>query len=238
MPRSKRTSVLPRKGKLIVLDGNDGSGKQTQSEMLRSHLISLGIRVLLVSFPRYNETFFGRMLRRLLDDKKVDFANVDPWLASLPYAADRWISRRLIVDFLNSGGWVICDRYVSANQIHQGGKFENESEREDFLAALDQLEFREFRVPRPDISIYLDVPVRISLVLMQKKKRDTVENDRKYLRNSYKSAQWLIKHSSDKWLHVRCANARGKMRTREDIHEEILSRLKKTAVVTRSPRKR
>ncbi|MBX4206262.1 thymidylate kinase [Candidatus Parcubacteria bacterium] len=212
-------------GKLIVLDGNDGSGKQTQAEMLRTFLIGLGFRVLPLSFPRYEDTFFGRILKRSLAGEYGDFANLDPHLAAPIYAADRWSSKPLMKEFLASGGFVLCDRYVSANQIHQGGKIVEEAKRADFLAWLDQLEYGEFRLPRPDVSVYLDVPPAVSRQLMSDRTRDTVESNPAYLENSHRSAQWLIAREPERWVHIRCTT-RGLMRKREEIHLDIVTRLK------------
>lgn len=213
------------KGKLVVIDGNDGSGKATQSEMLRSSLVSIGKKVLPLSFPRYKETFFGRELRKALDGEYGDFVNLDPHLAAIPYVGDRWESKPLMSRALTSGEIVLCDRYVSANQIHQGGKIQDWKKREEFLAWLDQLEFGEFSLPRPDVCIYLDVPPEVSQKLMSDKTRDIVENNPEYLVNSHKSAQWLISNRPDEWVHVHCLNSRGEMRERKDIHTEILSHL-------------
>ncbi len=207
-------------GRLIVIDGNDGSGKQTQSAMLRTSLLHIGKKVLPMSFPRYEDTFFGKELRKALSGEYGDFASLDPHLASVLYAADRWASKALIQRELATGVYVICDRYVSANQIHQGGKIPDESERGDFLAWLDQLEYGEFGLPQPDISIYLDVPPALSEKLMSDKTRDIVEASPDYLKNSHESAQWLIARYPDRWIHIHCT-VRGLMRSREDIHGEI-----------------
>ncbi|HEY4505711.1 MAG TPA: thymidylate kinase [Candidatus Paceibacterota bacterium] len=212
------------KGKFIVLDGNDGSGKQTQSELLRDFLSKQNKKGLQLSFPRYEETFFGGMLKELLAGKYGNFVDLDPHLASLPYAVDRWSSKDLIESTLEDGGFVICDRYASANQIHQGGKVENIEERKEFLSWLDRMEYKELKIPKPDIFVYLDVPLEISLGLMNKKNKDTVENNHKYLSNSRESAEWLIKQNPDKWVNIQCVH-KGKIRTRKDIHKEIVSKL-------------
>jgi thymidylate kinase len=225
------------KGKLIVIDGNDGSGKHTQSEMLRSYFVALGKKVLPLSFPRYNDTFFGRELRKALDGKYGDFTSLDPHLAALLYVADRWASKPLMKQMISQGGYVICDRYVSANQIHQGGKILDVSQREDFLAWLDQLEFGEYGLPRPDASIYLDVPPEVSERLMSDKTRDIVENNPQYLVNSHMSAQWLIGKRPDEWIHVRCVSESGELRERKDIHMEIVFRLANRLGFKGSPRK-
>jgi dTMP kinase len=208
------------KGKLFVIDGNDGSGKQTQAEMLRSSLAVRGRKVLTMSFPRYDATFFGKELRKALDGQYGDFVALDPHIASLLYAGDRWASKHEITRALSSGEIVICDRYVSANQIHQGGKIKDELKREEFLTWLDQLEYGEYSLPRPDISIYLDVPPEVSTKLMSDKTRDIVENNPEYLFNSHKSAQWLIARRPNDWIRINCMND-GNLRSRGDVHDEI-----------------
>jgi dTMP kinase len=208
-------------GRLIVIDGNDGSGKQTQSEMLRTYLLNIGKKVLPISFPRYNDTFFGRELRKALDGKYGDFANLDPHLAAIPYAADRWLSKALIHRELEAGVYVLCDRYKSSNDIHQGGKISDDFKREDFLAWLDQMEYGEFKIPKPDALIYLDVPPAVSEANMSEKTRDEVEKNPQYIVNSHRSAQWLIARDPERWIHVRCT-VRGLMRSREEIHNEIV----------------
>ena len=226
------------RGKLIVLDGNDGSGKQTQAEMLGTSLIDIRKKILELSFPRYEGTFFGRELRKALRGDYGDFVNLDPHLAALLYVADRWASKKLILGALASGHIVICDRYVSANQIHQGGKITDPKKREDFLAWLDQLEFGEYALPRPDVCVYLDVPPEVSEKLMSDRTKDTVEQNPQYLVNSHRSAQWLIGKRPDEWIHVRCTSSRGEMRERKDIHMEILLQLQNRFNWKSSPRKR
>lgn len=211
-------------GKMIVIDGNDGSGKQTQTELLRNHLVDLGLKVLKLSFPRYEENFFGAELRRVLNDKTLGFGNYDPIVAAVLYAADRWESKPLIMRALERGEFVVCDRYMSSNQIHQGGKISSEKKRLDFLAQLDVLEFGKFKIPRPDVCIYLDVPPAVSEVNMSEKTRDEVEKNPQYIQNSHDSAQWLIGRNPELWIHVKCTT-RGLMRTREDIHREVVNKL-------------
>ncbi|HVS80077.1 MAG TPA: hypothetical protein VHF05_03775 [Candidatus Paceibacterota bacterium] len=211
-----------------MIDGSDGSGKRTQAELLQAYFESKGEEALLVSFPRYQE-FFGKLLRDLLDGKEGDFISVSPRLASLAYAADRLDAASEIRAALRSGKHVICDRYVSANQIHQGGKISDVSKRIEFLEWLDVMEYRKFGVPRPDISIYLDVPVAISLELMADKAKDAAESNIAHLQASVETAKWLIKHEPDKWIHIECAPW-GKMISRKAIHEELVHQLNLKAI--------
>jgi dTMP kinase len=211
------------RGKLIVLDGNDGSGKYTQAELLAERLREMGHQVLLLSFPDY-QTFFGWVLKKALDGEYPDFANMNPYAASAIYAINRMELVKRMTDFIEEGGIVVCDRYVSANEIHQGGKIKDHRERLTFLSWVEDYEYEKIGIPRPDISIYLDVPPAVSRALMSDKTWDTVENNPQYLENSHRSAQWLIAREPHKWLHVRCAT-RGLMCSREEIHHEILAGL-------------
>ncbi len=217
--------------RIIVFDGNDGSGKKTQSDMLADCLRRIGKTVLLLSFPQYEISFFGNVLKSALAGEYGNFVEMDPHIASIPYATDRQSTRGVIAKTIRSGGFVICDRWTSANQIHQGGKIADEVKRAEFLSWLDQMEHKELRVPQPGVSIYLDVPLEVSLKLMGEKNCDTVENNRNYLENSHKAAQWLMTHRPEQWIRIRCASPEGVMRTREDIHEEVVKKLVSRSVI-------
>ena len=111
-------------GKFIVIDGIDGSGKATQTKLLTNRLKNLGVKVKAIDFPRYYDNFFGKLLGEYLSGVYGDFTQVDPRVASVLYAADRFESSQQIKKWLATGYTVIADRYVSANQIHQGGVYE------------------------------------------------------------------------------------------------------------------
>lgn len=219
-----------QKGVFIVLDGNDGSGKATQSELLRESLKSQGIDSIKLDFPGYDRNFFGAFTGECLAGLHGDFLHMDPKMASLPYALDRFESTSAINEALERGAVVVADRFTSSNQIHQGGKIANEKEREQFLLWLEKAEHEVLGIPRPDAIIYLKVPVAISLNLLQEKRaqknaalgdtaRDTVEEDRNYLERSHDTANWLASRESN-WHLIDCAEA-GEMRTRESIHADI-----------------
>ncbi|HEX8946758.1 MAG TPA: hypothetical protein VF829_00895 [Candidatus Paceibacterota bacterium] len=215
----------------IVLDGNDGSGKATQAEMLKERLEREGITCLKLDFPGYERTVFGGLVGECLAGKHGDFLNLDAKIASSLYALDRFESSALIRDKLKNGGVVIADRFASANQIHQGGKIKDEADRIDFLAWLDHIEHEVLGIPRPDRIIYLDVPVDVSLRLLGEKRArknqhvgdsdvDTVESDRQYLERSHATAEWLVAHQPN-WARVDCME-NGELRSREAIHADIM----------------
>ncbi|MFZ1019527.1 MAG: thymidylate kinase [Minisyncoccia bacterium] len=225
------------KGKLIVIDGTDGSGKATQVALLEKRLKKDGKTVKIVDFPEYYKNFFGAFIGHCLSEQYYNFLNVHPKIASVAYAADRWESSGLMRAWLKKGYIVIANRYVSANQIHQGGKIKNAKKRNDFIKWLDQMEYEVFKIPRPDITLYLDLPTKISLQLLKerdsskmkraylKKKKDVHEKDVDFLKNSRKSALWLAKTQKN-WIKIDCTK-NGTIDIRKNIHEKIYEQVKK-----------
>lgn len=217
-------------GKFIVLDGNDGSGKATQARMLRDRLSEENIPSVTMDFPAYDRNFFGAFIGECLAGRHGDFLHLNPRITSALYALDRLESSENIRRALEEGTIVIADRFASSNQIHQGGKVVAEDERIAFLEWLDRMEHEVLHIPRPDLIIYLRVPVEISLELLLKKRatknqflgsgaRDTVEEDRTYLERSHETANWLAAQQQH-WKVVDCADETG-MRAVEDIHRDI-----------------
>lgn len=220
-------------GRLIAFEGIDGAGKATQARLLGDALSRRGLSCEGTDFPRYEENLGGILLKECLSGKRGDFVNLDPMLASLPYAIDRFQSADRIRAALADGKVFIADRYVGSNQIHQGGKFEGDEERTAYLSWLDQLEHELLGNPRPDVVIYLKAPVEISLQLLAKKRAaknshledgelDQVEQDRRYLDRSHAMAQWLAAREPN-WHVIDCVDPEGEMRTEEEIHAEILA---------------
>lgn len=223
---------MDKYGKLIVIDGADGSGKATQTQLLLERLKSEGRPAEKLDFPRYTDNVLGRLIGECIAGEHGDFLRMDPYVASVLYAGDRFESKKVILDWLSQGSTVVLDRYASANQIHQGGKIADSEKRRAFLAWLDRLEYEVFGIPRADLTIYLRVPTDISVRLLQEKraqekkgeylkdgKKDTVEDDRAYMEQALLSAQFLMETQSH-WQMVDCAH-KGEMRTREDIHTDI-----------------
>ncbi len=214
-----------------MLDGNDGSGKATQAQLLTQYFTEKGIPAEKVDFPSYDKNFFGALIGECLAGTRGDFVSLDPKIASSLYAADRFESAPRIRAAIEEGKIVVADRYASSNQIHQGGKIADDAERTKFLAWLDQMEHEVFAIPRPDAIVYLRVPLETSLVLLQEKRalkngslaegqKDTVEEDRAYLEQSIKTAEWLLT-TQPNWHVVDCVGG-GVLRSREDIHTEIV----------------
>lgn len=225
-----------KKGKLIVIDGTDGSGKATQVELLRKRLTKEGKTVKVVDFPEYYKNFFGAFIGHCLKEQYYNWINIHPKIASIAYAADRFESKGEMEGWLKKGYIVIANRYVSANQIHQGGKISSTKKREAYLKWLDQMEYGVFKIPRPNITLYLSLPIPVVLSLIEKrnkdlkrkylgKKKDVHEASRSFLENSRKSALWLSKNLKN-FSKVDCS-VKGEILSREAIHEMVYEKVKK-----------
>lgn len=225
------------KGKLIVIDGTDGSGKATQVDLLVKRLKKEGQTVKVVDFPEYYKNFFGKFIGHCLSEQYYNFLNVHPKIVSVLYAADRWESGSEMREWLEKGYVVVANRYVSANQIHQGGKIKNAKKRNDFLKWLDEMEYEVFGIPRPDLTLYLSLPINIVLQLLKdresskmkreylKKGKDVAENDTQHLINSRKSALKLEKEIPN-FIKIECSE-KGKILSREQIHDMVYEKVKK-----------
>jgi dTMP kinase len=226
-----------KKGKLIVIDGIDGSGKSTQVKLLNERLVKEGYKVKVVDFPEYYKNFFGKFIGHCLSEQYYNFLNVHPKIASVLYAADRWERSEEMRKWLAEGYVVIANRYVSSNQIHQGGKTKDTKRRNDFLKWLNEMEYEVFKIPKPDLTLYLSLPIDIVLQLLKdrdsskmkraylKKKKDVHEADVNFLINSRKSALKLVKEVPN-FIKIECAE-KGKILSRAEIHEMIYGKIKK-----------
>lgn len=225
-----------KKGKLIVIDGTDGSGKATQVSLLIKRLRKEGHTVKTVDFPEYYKNFFGGFIGHCLSEQYYNWLKIHPKIASAIYAADRFESKNKIEKWLKQGCIVIANRYVSANQIHQGGKIKNTKKRNDFLNWLDNMEYKVFKIPRPNVTFYLSLPVTIieELIIERnknqkrgylKKKKDVHENNRDFLVNSGKSAMKLVNEVKN-FIKIECSR-NNQILSREEIHEMIYSQAKK-----------
>lgn len=225
------------KGKLIVIDGTDGSGKATQVKYLTDHLKKDGYKVKVVDFPEYYKNFFGAFVGHCLSEQYYNFINVHPKIASVLYAADRWQSKEEMNKWLKNGYVVVANRYVSANQIHQGGKISDTKKRINFIKWLNQMEYEEFGIPKPNLTLYLSLPIEIVMKLLNdressqmrrkylRKNKDVHEADEKFMKNSIKSALWLAK-TQPNWAKINCSE-KGQILSREQIHEMIYKEVKK-----------
>lgn len=220
-------------GKLIVVDGGDGAGKETQGKLLSARLESDGYEVESLDFPQYTENTFGQLIRECLDGKRGDFLKVDARVASVLYAADRFESKATLDSWLEEGKIVMLDRYVSSNMMHQGSKIHDQKELEDFLTWIDHIEHEIFKIPRPDVTLYFDIPFEIRKALKEQAVRegkhtgelDLAERDQEHQRATEECAR-VIARMRTGWNRIDCTNE-GELRSREDIHEEAYEIVKK-----------
>lgn len=215
-------------GKLIVICGIDGSGKSTQASMLVERLKREGYAPASLTFPRYHQTFFSELIIRYLNGEFGNASDVDPYLASLLYAGDRWETKPLLERYLQEGKIIICDRYVSASLGHQRGKIKTREEQEKFALWLETLEYTIFGIPRPDLTLFLHVPVAAAQELLQKredkeyikdKRKDIHEADEKHLQST-EQAYLLCSTTLPGWVTITCVQ-KGKILNKETIHEEL-----------------
>ena len=213
-------------GKLIAVEGLDGSGKDTQVRALHAALTARGHRVMAVSFPNY-----GSDAARLLDDYLHggfgnDPTDVNPYAASTFFAIDRFASyHRDWRAHYESGGLVLADRYTTSNAIHQCAKLPQQ-EWDGFLEWLFQYEYQLLGLPAPELVIYLRVDPQISQALMSgryhgdEQKKDIHERNLPYLERCRLAADYCTAHLH--WHPVECVRD-GAMRSIEDIAAEVLS---------------
>lgn len=227
---------MAKRGKLIVIDGTDGSGKKTQIGLLRKRLVREGYKVKLLDFPEYYKNFFGKFVGHCLTEQYYNWVNIHPKIASIAYAADRFESSEKIKKWLKQGYVLLSNRYVSANQIHQGGKIADTKKREEFLRWLETMEYKVFKIPRPALTVYLSLPIETVLKLIKHRdhkgaraylggKKDVHEKDKNFLKNSIRSALWLAQREKN-WTKIDCVESK-KLRTFADIHEEIYKKVRK-----------
>lgn len=180
------------KGKFIVIDGTDGSGKATQTKLLVKALKKSGKDVEVVDFPQYGAKSAG-LVEEYLNGKYGTAKEVGPYIASIFYACDRYDASFKIKSWLEEGKIVISNRYVSSNMGHQSGKIHSRTKREEYLDWLDNLEFKLFSIPRPDLTMLLYIDPITGQKWVDKKghrdyvggkKRDIHEADLQHLKDA------------------------------------------------------
>lgn len=217
-------------GKLIVIEGLDSSGKQTQTELLVNALQVKNIDVKKVSFPCYDEPSSALVKMYLAGEFGQDAESVNPYAASSFYAVDRFASfKKDWEKFYNNGGVVVADRYTTSNMIHQAGKIKNIDERDAYLKWLYEYEFSYLQLPKPDAVLFLEMEPDVSERLMKERankitgnmEKDIHEKDKNHLLNSYQSAIYVAEKFG--WQRVKCVQDNS-LRSIQDIHSEILDR--------------
>ncbi len=219
------------KGKIIVIEGTDCSGKETQSKKLEDYLKKSGKKCKRFYFPNY-ESPTGKIVGGPYLGKeeygesyfKEGAVNVDPHVICLYYAADRKYNMTEIEKYLNKGYYVILDRYTTSNLAHQGSKIHDKDERFNMYQWIDKLEYWLLKLPKPDKTIFLHMPLKYTLELMKNRKNfDEHEKDPNYLKNSEDA--YIELSELYNWDKIECVKD-DKIKTIDEISKEIIEIIK------------
>ena len=215
-------------GKFIAIDGVDASGKQTHTELLEKYFTEKGVKVRRLSFPMYNSESSALVKMYLGGQFGNNADDVDAYCASTFYAADRFATYKSDwhADYVDENTLIIADRYVSSNMIHQASKLDDTAEKDKFLDWLSDFEYGLYKIPQPDVTIFLDMPPEYGRKLMEnrnnkitdEKALDIHESDANHLSKSYSNAKYVADKFS--WNTVSCVK-NGEIRSIEDIQDEV-----------------
>ncbi|MBR5227611.1 MAG: deoxynucleoside kinase [Clostridia bacterium] len=229
------------KGKIIVIEGTDGSGKQTQAKLLTQRLEELGAKVYSKSFPNYDSESSSLVKMYLNGEISSSVSDVSAKAASVFYAADRYVTYKKEIEPLYKTGehTFVFDRYVESNIIHQGAKMltqdgdekTNNANLSDFVEWVSSLEYNDMAIPRPDLTIYLYVPIEYTIKMRENRanksngeaKQDIHESNVDYLKSACKTG--LLAAKKYNWQVINCVE-NDILRSIEDISEEIFTIIK------------
>lgn len=217
-------------GHIIVIEGTDGSGKQTQSVKLYERLKADGYNVMRQSFPNYESNSSAPVKMYLGGELCENAGDMDAYQTSSLFAVDRLCTyMKELKSHYEAGGIIILDRYTQSNMLHQAGKIKDIAERDEFLDWLDNFEFNELKLPRADKVIFLDVPPEVSIRLAHERgelkagtKQDIHEKDSNHLIDAYNSGKYVANKYG--WTVIDCVQD-GNLKSIEQIHEEIYSNI-------------
>ena len=228
-----------KKGKLIVIDGLDGSGKRTQLDLLVKYCRKQKIKTATVDFPQYYKTFFGRLVGRYLNGEFGDVEETSPYLTGLTFAGDRWQAKPNMLKALEQGKLLLANRYTSSSAAFMTGKFKSKLKQDRFIDWIYKLEQEVYGCPREDFVIYFSVPVSVGQKLVMKKgkrkytgrkqKLDIHEKNLVYMERVKQIYLRMIKKRNN-WFFVDCMKGR-KLLSPEEIHQIILDILKDKRII-------
>lgn len=218
-------------GKLIVIEGTDSSGKETQTKKLYERLLEDGVICKKISFPNYESEASGPVKMYLSGKFGKEAEKINPYPISTMYAIDRYASYK--EDWGNDYAEekiIISDRYTTSNIVHQASKLPNE-EKDSYIKWLEDLEYNKMELPRPHMVIFLNMPTEKALELMKdrnnkitgEEKKDIHEKDEDYLKKSYINACEISKKLN--WTEISCVQGE-RIKTIEEIAEEVYAKVK------------
>lgn len=220
-------------GKLIVIEGTDSSGKETQTRKLYERLEKEITNVRKLSFPNYKSPACEPVKMYLAGAFGDNALDINPYPVSTMFAIDRYASYKMEWEkFYQDGGIIVTDRYTTSNMIHQASKIESIDKKNEYLDWLEELEYSKMGIPRPDLIIFLNMPTETAAELMAQRKnkitgediKDIHEKDISYLKKSYENACNIAKKYN--WLEIKCVE-NGRLKTIDEIGEEIFSVVEK-----------
>ena len=200
-------------GKLIVIEGTDSSGKETQTKRLFEKLEEKGLKVKKISFPNYDSPACEPVKMYLSGAFGEDAMKVNPYPVSTMYAIDRYASFKTDWEkFYNEDGIIVTDRYVTSNMVHQASKIKDLDEKKQYLNWLEDLEYEKMGIPRPDLVIFLNMPTDMAVKLMAERKnkitgeekKDIHERDKEYLKESHANACKIA--NTYNWKEIKCSD--------------------------------
>jgi dTMP kinase len=219
------------RGKIIVIEGSDGCGKTTQIDKLKNFLEDSGESVKVFDFPRYGEKS-AVLVEEYLNGNFGSAKDVGAYRASIFYACDRYAASFDIRKAIEEKSIILCNRYTTANMLHQAGKISDLKERKKFLKWLVDLEFNVFNIPKPDhvIFLYLDIAISSKLATQKQARHENIvqsndihEKDINHLKDATDSGLWVSKIY--KWIVINCQNKNKEIITIEKIHKKIVKKL-------------
>ncbi len=219
-------------GKIIVIDGTDSSGKETQTKLLFERIKKEYPKTIKISFPNYESPACEPVKMYLAGKFGEDATKINPYAVSTMYAIDRYASfKETWEKYYNEDYIIITDRYVSSNMIHQASKIENETQKNNYLEWLEDLEYNKMQIPREDIVLFLKMPIEKANELMAERKnkitgeneKDIHEKNKNYLKKSYENACFVSKKYS--WEEVECVE-NDIIKSIEKINDEMFFKVK------------
>ena len=223
-------NIKKRKGKLIVIEGTDGSGKATQTKLLQKYLEKKEVKTRIYDFPQYYHSFHGKVIGDFLKGKFGSLDTISPYLISLAYALDRASVRDEMEEFLKSGGIIISNRYTPSTLAFQGSRFASDQEKEKFTRWLFELEYKIHKIPKEDIVILLHLrPEKAAELIekkgkrhyLKKKKKDLTESSMQLQKKAEKAYLRLAKNFRH-WHIVECEQDNNLL-TPNQIHLQIVN---------------
>jgi dTMP kinase len=230
---------MKSRGKFIVIEGIDGAGKGTQTELLVKRLRKAGLEVVTDDYPHYETSFWGKHVGRMLSGEFGDPMQVSPYLTALPYINDEADgSRKIIIPSLNAGKTVVSNRFFTSN-VHQIAKMPRGSKRRTFAKWIWEAGYREMGIVKPDLVIVLLVNPPICQENVSKKAErkytrgrvmDAAEADFQHQMESAKEYRKMVRENPGWWVLIDCCR-KGKLMTPEEINELVWQEIKKRGII-------